>query len=104
MAAEAWTGLGAAIGAIRRELTNALAEGADSELKFSAGPIELELTTAIHTDAEGHVKVLLLPWSLDAKASGASERTQRIHLTLQPVNAVTREPVDIGARRQTRPG
>lgn len=98
-----WTGLGDAIGAIRRELEQAMDEGADSGLKFRAGPVELELATTIHTDAEGQVKVLLLPWSAQARAERAADRTQRIKLTLQPIDPDTGEDREISGRSARRP-
>jgi hypothetical protein len=99
----AWTGLGDAVAAIRRELEQAISEGADSALKFRTGPVELELATAIHTDAEGRVKVLLLPWSAQGRADRAADRSQRIKFTLQPIDPETGEDREISGRSDRRP-
>lgn len=100
MSTEPWTALGAAISAIRRELTEAIADGANSGLKFRTGPIELEFSATIHTDAEGRVKVLLLPWGVDAKVGGVSDRTQRIRFTLHPIEADTGWDAEINAESE----
>lgn len=81
---EAWTGLAEAIMAIRAELTEAVDEGAG--LRFRAGPVELEFTLDVHTDAEGKVKVWLLPWlGAEAGAGHSVASAQRLKVTLQPI-------------------
>jgi len=103
MSKQAWAGLGDAITAIRRELSQAIADGEDNELKFRSGPVELELVATIHTDAEGRVKVLLLPWSAEAKLDHASDRTQRIKLTLQPIDPASGREQEISGQTPDRP-
>ncbi|HEV2343447.1 MAG TPA: trypco2 family protein [Actinocrinis sp.] len=85
--AEGWAELGEAIAAIRAGIEQAQVEGASSGVKFEVGPVELELSAAVHKDAEGSVKVMLLPWSASAKGGVSAEYTQRIKLTLQPFDA-----------------
>jgi hypothetical protein len=82
---QGWAELGEAISAIRAGIEQALADGASSTVGFELGPVELELAATVHKDAEGSVKVALLPWSASAKGGVSSNHTQRIKLTLQPI-------------------
>lgn len=82
---EGWAELGEAISAIRAGIEQALADGASSPVRFELGPVELELTAAVHKDAQGTVKVTLLPWTASAKGEVSADHTQRIKLTLQPI-------------------
>lgn len=85
MVTEEWAELGEAISAIRDGIEQALANGASSAVKFELGPVELELVATVHKDAEGSVKVALLPWSASAKGVVSADHTQRIKLTMQPI-------------------
>lgn len=82
---QGWAELGEAIAAIRAGIEQALDDGASSKVKFEVGPVELELAATVHKDAEGSVKVALLPWSASAKGAVSADHTQRIKLTLQPI-------------------
>lgn len=82
---QGWAELGESISAIRAGIEQALADGASSKVRFEMGAVELELVAAVHKDAEGAVKVALLPWSASAKAGVSADHTQRIKLTLQPI-------------------
>lgn len=88
---QGWAELGESISAIRAGIEQALADGASSQVRFEMGAVELELVATVHKDAEGSVKVALLPWSASAKGGVSADHTQRIKLTLQPI-----EP-DVGA-------
>ncbi|MFC7307232.1 trypco2 family protein [Streptomyces monticola] len=87
MGHEAWAELAEAIGAVRAELQAAMAAGEGSALQFRTGPGELEFTVDVQKHGEAGTKVLVLPWSAQAKAGAASGRTQRIKLTLQPIDS-----------------
>lgn len=82
---QGWAELGEAISAIRAGIEQALVDGASSAVGFELGPVELELAATVHKDAEGSVKVALLPWSASAKGTVSADHTQRIKLTLQPI-------------------
>ena len=86
---EGWAELGEAISAIRAGIEQALTDGASSAVKFELGPVELELAATVHKDASGSVKVALLPWSASAKGEVSVDHTQRIKLTLQPIEPDT---------------
>lgn len=85
MVDQGWAELGESISAIRAGIEQALTAGASSPVRFEMGAVELELVATVHKDAEGSVKVALLPWSASAKAGGSADHTQRIKLTLQPI-------------------
>jgi hypothetical protein len=93
MAEEPWALLGDAIGAIRAELERAEAEGRDSSLKFRTGPVELELTVEVRAEGGGKAKVFVLPWSAEAHVEASRGRTQRLKLTLQPVDERGRDRI-----------
>ena len=98
--AEDWAELHEAIAAIRVGIERAVAEGADSEVRFEVGPVELELVATVHKDASGEVKVSLLPWSASAKGGASTDRTQRIKLTLQPLEPEDPQAPVSGAERR----
>ncbi|MFF7359973.1 trypco2 family protein [Streptomyces sp. NPDC008125] len=93
MADEVWAGLAEAIGAIRDELQRAEIEGRDKPVRFRTGPVELEFTVDVRKDAEGRARVSVLPFGLGAEAKAAASRgtTNRIALTLHPVDAEGRD-------------
>ncbi|WP_237773301.1 trypco2 family protein [Streptomyces luteocolor] len=72
------------IRALRTELNEAVADGADQPVQFELGPVEIEATVAAQRTAGGHGKIRF--WVLEGGADAAhtSARTQRITLTLQP--------------------
>lgn len=69
---------------LRQDLTDAMRSGADAELAFELGPVELELTVAVEKQAGPNAKVRL--WVLEAGASGkvGSTSTHRVKLTMEP--------------------
>jgi len=98
---EAWTGLAEAITAIRAELTAAVDDGAG--LRFRAGPVELEFTVDVHTDADGKVKVRLLPWlGAEAGVGHSVASAHRLKVTLQPIEPDGTDK-KIGAQSVGRP-
>jgi Trypsin-co-occurring domain 2 len=83
------------ISQLRAELTTAMREGADSELRFEVGPVELELTVVVEKEATPGAKVRFWVVELGADARAASSTTQHIRLTLDP-----RQPGRPGQRAQ----
>jgi hypothetical protein len=76
--------LAALIRELRRELIEAIAEGAGSELQFSLGPVELELEIEVTREAGGGGGVRFWVLSAEGSAKAGSTRTQNIHLVLNP--------------------
>ncbi|PYC69052.1 hypothetical protein C7C46_28475 [Streptomyces tateyamensis] len=89
MSQEPWAELGETISAIRSELRQAMAAGQDEDVKFRTGPVELEFSVEVKKEASGRAKVLVLPWSAEARGGASSDRVHRIKLTLQPVDEST---------------
>lgn len=87
MAQEPWAELGETVGAIRAELQSAMRAGQDEPLKFRVGPVELEFTVAVRKEAGARAKVFVLPWTGEATGAVSTDRTHRVRLTLQPVDA-----------------
>lgn len=86
MSQEPWAELGETVSAIRAQLQQALEEGKDEPLRFRAGPVELEFSIEVRKEGEAKAKILVLPWSAEARAGASSGRVNRIRLTLQPVD------------------
>lgn len=78
---KAVVGLSEAIEALRDELTRAMAQGADSEMRFALDPIELTVQAVVTKGANGRVgwKVLEVGGSVEAAS------TQTLTLKLTPV-------------------
>ncbi|MCF2533982.1 trypco2 family protein [Yinghuangia soli] len=102
MSNESWADLGDAISAIRQELQRAMDEGAGKPLRFRTGPVELEFTVEVTRDAAVGAKVRVLPWSVEAKGGIAAAQTNRIKVTLQPVDA-TGKDAEVSALSPQRP-
>jgi hypothetical protein len=79
------------ISQLRSELTEAMREGQDSELRFELGPVELELSVGVDRETKPGGKVKFWVLELGAEKSTTTSSTQRISLTLDP-------------RRASRPG
>lgn len=94
-------GLAEAVKAIRDELARAQLEGADEEIRFSVGPVEVEFEVAVVREggANGKVKV----WVVEVGASGKLARTttHRVSVTLDP--RVDGKPIEVGDRLR-KPG
>ncbi|MET7936285.1 MULTISPECIES: trypco2 family protein [unclassified Streptomyces] len=86
MSSESWSGLAEAVGAIRAELQQAMKDGKDEDLKFTAGPVEMEFAVEIKKNGEARTKVMVLPWTAEVRGGLASTRTHRLKVTLQPVD------------------
>ncbi|MCX5332561.1 MULTISPECIES: trypco2 family protein [unclassified Streptomyces] len=87
MADEAWAGLAEAIGAIRAELQQAARDGEGQEVQFRTGAVEIEFAVDVKKDGEARAKVLVLPFGAEAKFARSKGTTNRVKITLQPVDA-----------------
>lgn len=88
------------IAAVRRELSSAQAAGAGEAIQFRAGPVELEFEVAVTRTGGGEAGVKLWVLTLGAKGELGHATTQRIKVTLQPVNPQTGEDAQIADTRQ----
>jgi hypothetical protein len=77
------------IAAVRRELSSAQAAGQGQFIQFRTGPVELEFEVAVTRTGGGQAGVQLWVLTLGGKADLAHATTQRIKMTLQPVNPET---------------
>lgn len=81
------------IAQLRRELSRAMSDGEDSDLKFKAERVELELTVGVERTREPGVKVRFWVFDAGASAKRSATVTQKLALTLQPVRADAPEQV-----------
>lgn len=74
---------------LRFELATAMQQGANEELRFEVGPVELEVSVSVEkqTDSAGKVRFWVVELGADRKSSHAD--VQRVKLTLQPLVAGT---------------
>ena len=88
-------GLADTIKALRAELTDAMAGGEGTELRFALGAVTLDVALAITKDAGGKFGVGFGVLSVGAKGGLSSETTNRLTVSLQPVlvaaDGVTRQ-------------
>lgn len=94
-----------AIRALRSELTGSVRAARAEPMQFTLGPIELELKAVASTKGgvEAGVKWCLV--SFGAKISESEQSTQKIKLTLTPVQMTAQgeaTDVRVGARRKTK--
>lgn len=88
------------IAAVRRELSSAQAAGQGQPVQFRTGPVELEFEVAVTRSGGGQAGVQLWVVTLGGKGELAHATTQRIKVTLQPVNPETGEDARITDARQ----
>lgn len=86
MSDEPWAELGDTVSSIREQLQEAMERGEGERLRFRTGPVELEFTVAVRKEGGARTKVLVLPWTVEAKGQSAAERTHKVRITLQPVD------------------
>ena len=77
------------IAAVRRELGAAQQAGQGEPVRFRAGPVELEFEVAVTRTGGGQAGVQLWVLTLGAKGELGHATTQRIKLTLQPIDPET---------------
>jgi hypothetical protein len=83
------------IAAVRRELSSAQVAGQGQPIQFRTGPVELEFNVAVTRTrgVEGGVQIWVL--TLGGKHERENAATQRIKVTLHPVNPVTGQDAQI---------
>ena len=92
------------IAAVRRELSSAQAAGQGQPVQFRTGPVELEFEVAVTRTGGGQAGVQLWVLTLGGKAERGHATTQRIKVTLQPVDPDTGQDARIAdARRGPEP-
>jgi hypothetical protein len=74
-----------AIKSLRVELTEAMEQGAEEDLRFRLGPVELEFQFNVSREYGGDGGVKFWVVSLGAKASRGSSTVHTIKLVLNPV-------------------
>ena len=92
------------IAAVRRDLSAAQTAGLRQAVQFRAGPVELELEVAVTgtRGVEGGVQIWVL--TLGGKLEREHATTQRIKVTLQPVNPETGDDAQIAEVASRRIG
>jgi Trypsin-co-occurring domain 2 len=88
------------IAAVRRELSSAQAAGQGQPILFRTGPVELEFEVAVTRSGGGQAGVQLWVLTLGGKAELANATTQRIKVTMQPVDPETGEDARIADTRR----
>ena len=83
------------IAAVRRELSTAQAAGRGQPVQFRTGPVELEFDVAVTRTGGGQAGVQLWVLTLGGKGELGHATTQRIKVTLQPVNPETGEDAQV---------
>jgi len=99
---EPWAELGEAVSAIRDQLQQAIDEGDGKSLKFRTGPVELEFSIEVRKEGEAKARVLVLPWSAEARGTASAHAVHRLKLTLQPIDG-TGADAHISDQSQQRP-
>jgi Trypsin-co-occurring domain 2 len=92
-----------AVQSLREEIRRASQAAEGEDLRFELGTVELELTVVAKRDGEADGKVefhiLGVGASIGASAKIASEHTQKVKLTLMPVQEGKGSRIQIGRRR-----
>lgn len=91
------------IAAVRRELSAAQVAGQGQPVQFRTGPVELEFEVAVTRSGGGQAGVQLWVLTLGGKGELGRATTQRIKVTLQPVNPDTGEDARITDARSGTP-
>ena len=90
------------IAAVRRELNSAQTAGQEQAVQFRTGPVELEFDVVVTRTRGGQAGVQISVLTLGGKLEREHATTQRIKVTLQPVNPETGEDARIIDARQRR--
>jgi Trypsin-co-occurring domain 2 len=77
------------IAAVRRELTSAQKAGQGQPVQFRTGPVELEFDVVVTRTRGGEAGVQIWVLTLGGKLGREHATTQRIKVTLQPVDPDT---------------
>jgi hypothetical protein len=70
---------------LRHQLSEAMHEGQDQELRFEIGEVQLEFEIVVKKDASADGGIRFGVISLGAKANIGNEASHRISLVMQPV-------------------
>ena len=84
------------IAAVRRELSSAQAAGQGQSIQFRTGPVELEFDVAVTRTRGGQAGVQIWVLTLGGKLEREHATTQRIKVTLHPVDRFTGQDAQIG--------
>ncbi|MFC8506723.1 trypco2 family protein [Streptomyces sp. NPDC057411] len=95
----AWIGLAEAVKQLRAELETAMAESADSRLRFELGPIELEFQVDLRRTGgvDGALRWGVV--SLGGKREQSSGSGHRVTLVLNPKDGTTGANAEVSATR-----
>ena len=88
------------IAAVRRELGLAQAAGQGQPVQFRTGPVELEFEVAVTRTRGGEGGVQIWVLTLGGKLERERANTQRIKVTLHPVDRFTGQDAQIGDTSQ----
>jgi hypothetical protein len=96
-------GLRQTIAAVRSELVGAMADGADSALRFDVGPVQLDLAVDVTNEVGGEAGVRV--WVLSLSGGGRTEvrNSHRVMVTLNPVDAGSGTGARIAGREAAQP-
>ncbi len=83
------------IAAVRRELSSAQTAGQGQPVQFRTGSVELEFDVAVTRTRGGEGRVQIWVLTLGGKLERGHATTQRIKVTLQPVNPDTGQDAQI---------
>ncbi|MFE5898657.1 MULTISPECIES: trypco2 family protein [unclassified Streptomyces] len=95
----AWIGLAEAVQQLRAELEAAMSEGAESQLRFELGPIELEFQVDLRRTGgvDGSLRWGVV--SLGGKKERSSGSGHRVTLVLNPKDGATGANAEVSATR-----
>ena len=88
------------IAAVRRDLSAAQTAGLGQAVQFRTGPVELEFEVAVTRTGGGQAGVQLWVLTLGGRGELAHASTQRIKVTLQPVDPETGQDAQVADARQ----
>ena len=88
------------IAAVRRELSSAQATGRGEPVQFRTGPVELEFDVGVTRTRGGQAGVQIWVLTLGGKLEREHATTQRIKVTLQPVDPETGEDAQVSDARR----
>ncbi|MEV4135450.1 trypco2 family protein [Dactylosporangium sp. NPDC049742] len=91
-----------AVAAVREQLVQAAARGADQEITFTVGAIELEFAVELRADARAKAGFRAWVLTADADAGITRGRTHRVKVTLTPQGADQR-PVAVAGGNGAAP-
>ncbi|MFE2413841.1 trypco2 family protein [Kitasatospora sp. NPDC059408] len=94
-----------AVAAVRDELMEAVAQGADQEIAFAVGPVEMEFQVEMRADAKAKGGFRLWAVAAETEAGVSRGRTHRVAFTLTPKSANGEDLLISGSRnRLSGPG